>query len=116
MTRRIEYEIIDGKPHLGEWFGSCIILNSPWNDESIQRCQQRLESSSTLTTEGLERRHKNFIVRPPLDSSFFAMNGTISIKYLAWGRAFKVKKLLRKGIKSSKTVWLNGKRRRVYHD
>lgn len=115
-----ERELIDGKPHFGEWFGKSVIyLNhipqSVQEDPTILACKDTLESSIPKTE--LEVRNKNFIIRFP---SYFdhplLINGTVSIKYMLWGRAYKLMSLLKKGVRRYKKVYRNGKRKKVRTD
>lgn len=116
---KYEYEIINGKPHFGQWFGRYIsipndaFVGDPDKNILLKECKEKIEQ--VIIPIDLEVRHKQFIVRPP---SAFCMGfpyGTLAIKFMLWGRAFKVQKLCKKGVKRYKKVHVNGrlKRRRI---
>lgn len=115
---KCEYEIINGKPYFGQWFGRYTsiphdaLVGDLDKNPILQEYKEKMEKINTPF--GLEVRHRQSIVRPP---SGFQMcsYGTLAIKYMLWGRAFKMHKLCKKGVKRYKKVRMNGrlKRRRI---
>lgn len=111
-------ETVDGKPHFGEFFGICALVSGDaffGNEEDnliVSIVKQKLESSAFgKLPEHFEKRHVTFIVRPPCYSDPFHQNGSVAIKLMIWGRAFHVKKLLKKGVKRYKKKRINGRRK-----
>lgn len=114
---------MNGKPHFGIWLGSHIIINSTllptlenWQSDSlIGELTEKLRSSTrSFLYKGLEVRHESIIYRQPYkcDSSL-VVNGTLGRKFLIWGRAFRVMRLLKKGVKRYKKVYRGGRRKLV---
>ena len=112
---KVDAKIVDGKPYFGLWFGYSIIINSPpidgeslAEDKDVQHALLLIKQKQQST--GLEIRSNCIIYRPPYAVDSFIQNRSVSCKYVLWGRAFKVMRLLRKGGRMKKNVWMNGKR------
>ena len=115
-----DYEIINGKPHLGAFFGSSAIVNGDFfvdeleGDSLVSEVKEKLYKNMSYIKskeDTFETRYVQWIIRPPIKYSTLRINGTIAVKFMIWGRAFKVKKLLKKGIKRYRKKWINGKRK-----
>lgn len=120
-----DYEIIQGKPHLGLYFGSAITVNSlnfPFdNEEDPQYAAVKARiimglNEMSYSNPDLQVRHAQWIIRPPIYSGPLCQNGTIGLKWMMWGRAFKVMKFTKKGIKRYKKKLINGRRKWVRID
>lgn len=110
-----EYEIINGKPYGGHWYGSSILINQllskDFEKEPIFiQCIERLKN---IFPKGFELRKENIIYRPPLYCDPFNQVATLGIKALVWGRAYKVMKLTAIGKKSYKKKYVSGRRKKV---
>ncbi len=116
-----DYTIINGKPYFGIWFGKALIVNdlNAWvgNPDENPILQQYIDSLKRWQIGNfcneLEIRKECVVFRPPYISNSLNLNGTIAIKFIIWGRAFKVMKLLKKGIKRYAKKMVNGKRKYV---
>ncbi len=110
MTKLEEYEIREGKPHGGLWLGTYAI------SRHIQKCEdidpvylmtrQNVENWEKSTYPEFEHRHVKLIEKPPLYAEPLNSVTTVGIKFLAWGRAFKI-------LKIKKTGKITYKRRRM---
>jgi hypothetical protein len=115
---REQSEVINGKPHFGIFFGMSYILyhhienNDFMNDPIVLEILKKMEKN----IHDLEMRNKSIIFRPSWGEGFFRCNATLGIKYILWGRAFKVMKFLKKGVKRYKKIIVSGKRKRVRYD
>lgn len=99
-------EVINGKPHFGLFFGLSVILQ----DEVLMKdALDLLKKDRAEKFKGFQIRSDEMIYRTP----FHIFNGSIALKFIAWGRAYKVMKLLSKGNKRSKKVYVSGRRKRV---
>lgn len=113
-----EYELIDGKPYGGNWYGSSFIIRDGLNEDfendpiyniAIHKLRECLPKS-------FEIRNERIIYRPPYYCSEFSplrQNATLAIKALIWGRAFRVLKLKKTGKKSYKKVYVSGRRKKI---
>ncbi len=114
-----EREVVDGKPHVGLWLGQCVIANvfmdeggleaNPIYIKAIEWLKERVMAS---LPDKCEVRNQQIIVRPPHG----AQNGTVAIKYMIWGRAYRVMRLLRKGKKRYAKKIVGGRMKRVRID
>jgi len=118
-----EYEIINGKPHFGEFFGICVMIQTDaffGNEEEnpiLYIAKQKLESLAfDKLPDYFEKRHVTFIVRSPYYSTPLHQNGSVCIKFMLWGRAFHIKKLLKKAVTRYKKKRVNGRRKTVRID
>jgi hypothetical protein len=116
-----EREVRDGKPYFGKFFGSFIAVNFSTFDVIIEQCKEKLflDKEHFIIINDLESRHEEYIFRTPWRNQnsfcdFYPLNqnGTIGFKFLAWGRAFKVMRTLRKGVPRYKKGIFGGKRKR----
>lgn len=96
MTTVHERETIDGKPYFGVWMGQFVTLID--NPISQLQNEPKLEIVKNMLLYGARRavaslgemRHVQWIIRPPLIEGAFDIPGTVAIKYMFWGRAYKV--------------------------
>ena len=107
-SKLLEYQLIDGKPYGGILFGESIIINEEysWIGGMLEKYQSNLMD---LLPKHLEIRHPSFIYRPPLS----CILATLALKYMAWGRAFEVLRLIKKGYKAYKKAYINGRRKKI---
>jgi len=126
-----EYEIIDGKPHLGLWYGQWVASNidldenhKPLEDNPILTTAKSFLMESLANQEkinpGLKARHVEWIIRPPTDPHHLygplALVSTVGLKWMIWGRAYKVMRLTSKKIKRYRKKLINGHRKYVRID
>lgn len=125
IITRNDYEIIDGKPHLGLWFGKYIYLNheAAWIEDLELNPMQEMAKTclynfmNEFTPRDTQNRHVQIIKKPPLSSiNPFYIIGTVGIKFMVWGRAFKVMKLNKKCVKRYTRRRISGRVRRVRID
>lgn len=115
LNRLEEYEIIDGKPFGGHWYGSSHIF-SRFLTEPLPSNPIYIETRKKLRDlfpKDFELRNESIIYRPPYCSSVLNQSCTLGIKFLVWGRAFKLMKLKRVGKKSYKKCFVCGRRKRI---
>lgn len=120
---RTEYQLIDGKPHLGHYFGchNTVISDAFCGDLDKNPITIEVKKSLRFTAErklptDCEIRNDSFILRPPYFSGPIDSYGSIAYKFMIWGRAFKIKKLLKKAIPRYQKKLVNGKRKLVRVD
>ena len=117
---KYEPQTINGKPHFGYFFGTWIYLSYELftDPRAINFAKDRLYAWQRETFPDLEYRHSQFIERFPQGSIHapLSIHGTLGIKFMAWGRAFKIMRLLKKGIKRYKKKLVNGRRKWVRLD
>lgn len=114
---RNDYEIINGKPHLGVYFGSFYKLSRIlyYTDEVLLEkyknniINQLTDWSKRITPKDCEIRYLEIIDKPPLPNYEVYQYGTIAIKFMIWGRAFKVRRLSKKGAVHYKKRRVNGR-------
>jgi hypothetical protein len=125
MNKNNDYEIINGKPHLGIFYGSVIIinetnLNGKFEENPVFKMAKDKLNAHLMhipaSNPDLQTRHPQFIVRPPMGNGLLSLNGSIGLKFMIWGRAFKVMKLVKKGVKRYAKKWRGGKRKFVRVD
>lgn len=118
-----DYEIIDGKPHFGIWFGEYIRMRveQTFDEYFMQYAKDVLNNHrNNITPHDLKNRHEEFILKQP--SSHYGMNNplnnyaTLAIKFMIWGRAFKVMKLNKKNAKRYAKRRISGRQRWVRID
>ena len=117
-TNLEEYEIINGKPHGGILFGRSVIINNEDIPEELDLKDPVMswayESLKDLRIEnGLELRHETIVYRKPYLYGGLYLNASLAYKFMVWGRAFKVQKMIKKGTKRTKKVRRGGKMKRV---
>jgi|KBSMisStaDraftv2_1062788.scaffolds.fasta_scaffold235764_4 hypothetical protein len=99
---KVDREIIDGKPYFGLQFGNYIFLNEMAfegdleTNDWFQLAKRTIEKLPKKALDAGEIRYKEIIVRRPYYSTPLMARGTIGIKYVVWGRAFRVMKILAK--------------------
>ena len=121
---KVDYEIINEKPHFGLWFGKAVVINN--NDAWFGKIEQNPILSFYVDnlknwrmenfTSDIHIKNEQVIFKPPYYSGPIIQNGTIGLKFIAWGRAYKIMKLLKKGIKRYAKKNINGKRKYVRID
>ena len=106
----VEREVVNGKPYGGARAGRCCVINKVEpEDEDVRLALDNLKSLDP----GLEWRQITETVRPPWPGGLFVQCTAVGVKGIVWGRAFKVKRLFKKGARrSTKKVWICGKRKR----
>lgn len=89
-----EYQIIDGKPYGGKWFGHYIlcIKDDVHGYPHKKDCEELLENRFNGLFKEFEMRHKKFIFKENYLSPFESFD-SIALKALVWGRAYKVQRL-----------------------
>lgn len=118
-------QLIEGKPYFGVWMGTSMLLHDSVLDQK-ERFIDMLhvisnESLKTVLTEGCII-NESIIYRPPMHAatmmgySPILQNATIAKKYVLWGRAYKVMRMFKKGVKRYKKFIVNGKRKRIRID
>ena len=108
LNRLDDYQMVDGKPHGSMCFGRYVIImmpiSEPWDkDETIRELMPRLKFSCP---EGLEIRDETIIFRPPFCDWRLSQRSTLGIKCKIWGRAWRVHKLVKKGSRKYKKVYI----------
>lgn len=114
---RNDYEIINGKPYLGVYFFHHFNLdgNLYFSDQSKYEkyknylINELTEWSKRLTPKDCEIRYLEIIDKPPLPIHEVYHFGIIAIKFMIWGRAFKVRRLSKKGAVHYKKRRVNGR-------
>lgn len=111
--RVYERAIVDGKPHFGLYFGSAEFLHR-WSPVIIAQVCDRLFFAHQPLDPLLEKRYPEFIERPPHFPSggALSLSGTVGYKYMLWGRAFRVMRLVAKGVPRFRRGIKGGRRRR----
>ncbi len=120
-----DYQIINGKPHLGVFFGQYLYLSEDafYGDENMNPIQIKAKSvlknySLRFLKKNLQLRHEQYILRLT-DSALFnplSQYGSLAYKYMIWGRAFQVMSLTKKGVKRFEKKLISGKRKYVRVD
>ena len=120
-----EYQIIDGKPHLGLWYGKCVITHFASLEEDRVKDPIIIRAKDILTESRMNQensnpdlmcRHVKWIIRPTDIGDPLSIRGTIGLKWMIWGRAYKVMRLLKKGGRRYKKKLINGHRKYVRID
>lgn len=110
-----DYQIIDGKPHGSVWFGNALCLGfsvtEPWQQDP--QVEMAISHLRYTPNDGLEVRGEQVIFRPPWGAGSLLQRATIAVKVKIFGRAFKVYKLVKKGRRKYKKIYINNKRKRV---
>ncbi len=114
----IDRQLINGKPHFGLIFAQSIIMSKQFlgEDPEIGFMEHPVIAAFVGLSRknpkhtGLERRDEQVVFRP----SWHMCNATLGIKFVLWGRAYKVMKLLSRGKKQITKTYLNGQRRTRY--
>lgn len=111
-----EYEIIDGKPFGGLWFGTYLrsfdILVDDISDPIFSVMKEKIEEYEKNTLKEFQHRNVQFISKFPFYNEPL-LAYTFGVKFLAWGRAFKIFKTLRTGKKQFKKKYICGRRKLV---
>lgn len=116
-ARGEQRETVNGKPHFGLLFGSCAVFHEfvqePWQeDPKIKDMVERLTHLPSLIGE-LEIRNSTIIYRPPYFGDDCNQKATLAHKYMVWGRAFQVMRLIKTGKnKKYRKAWVCGRRKK----
>jgi len=116
--KQIDKRIIDQKPYFGQIFAHSIMMSNQFLGENphVGFMEHPVISSFVEMSrnnpkyKGLERRDEQIVFRP----SWGICNSTLGIKFILWGRAYKVMRLLARGKKKRAKIYLNGKRKTKY--
>lgn len=110
-----QYEIINGKPYFGRWYGICrcapddaFIGNMTENSIHLWHVEKLKEVRKRMCGNDFEIRNETIVSRPPYYSILQRL-GQIGLKFILWGRAFKVARLEKKGVKRYKKKRINGR-------
>lgn len=112
----VDREIINGKPHFGLWFGNYLIC--PHYDAFVEPLDKnpiheiyvdRLNAWRIDRFKDVLHLKIQIITKPPSLASFLNQYGTVAIKFIAWGRAYKVMKLIAKNKPRYKKLRRGGK-------
>lgn len=99
---QVDRQLIDGKPWFGLWFGTYIRMGMDGfvgdleKNPMFQTAKHLLEQVPPKLLHGEEIRYSQIIAKPPHLSNPLITYGTIGIKYVFWGRAFRVMSLIAK--------------------
>jgi hypothetical protein len=116
---KVQRTLIDGKPHFGLFFGRSIsltnLVQTDWMaDPSVIYGLEILRKFPAKDDCSLEIRDEQIIFRPGFSSyDPLSLVSFLSIKFLIWGRAYKIMRLLSKRTKRTKKIWLSGRRKRI---
>ncbi len=97
---KVDAQLIDGKPYFGLWFGSYIRISGDAfvgdleKNPMMQMAKDHLNGLPPKLLNGEEIRYKELIVRPPLYANPLASWGSVAVKYVIWGRAFRVMSII----------------------
>ena len=97
---QVDRQLIDGKPYFGLWFGSYIRLSGDAfvgdleKNPMMQMAKEHCNSLPPKLLHGEEIRYKQIIVRPPLYANPLGSWGSVAVKYVIWGRAFRVMSII----------------------
>jgi hypothetical protein len=106
------YEIIDGKPYIGQWYGKSCILLDTWRP-GHPAFEWNLKRLKFVPLDWpLIIKDDQVIYKPPIGyDGPLSLRATLAYKFMVWGRAYLVKKMLRKRSGHSKRKkWVNNKR------
>jgi hypothetical protein len=110
MSVKEQREEREGKPFFGILFGRSVILGYEPSVTDIEEISQKLLGPCP---EGLERRNTTVIYRPAYHAGGpLILSATLGCKFIMWGRAYKVMRLLRKGKKRHRKMYINGMRKK----
>lgn len=115
-------QLIDGKPYFGVWMGHSIIFYEyvfDMKDKFIDMLHHNsVQVLQNVLPEGCLI-NESIIYGSPMHASTMMgyspimQHATVAKKYLLWGRAYKVMRVLKKGVKRYKKCIVNGKRKRI---
>lgn len=105
-----EYEIIDGKPYGGKWFGHHIlcIKNDVHGYPHKKECEELLDGKFNDKFKEFEVRHKEFVFK---ENYFYPLASfdSVGLKALIWGRAYKIHRLSKTGCRRYKKTRVAGR-------
>lgn len=99
-SHRVDEQLINGKPYFGMWFGSYIRLQGDAfvgdleKNPMMQMAKDHLNGLPPKLLNGEEIRYKELIVRPPYANNPLNCYGSVGVKYVIWGRAFRVMSII----------------------
>jgi hypothetical protein len=110
-----EPQLIEGKPYFGEYFGNYILIQPDIYEIQKEWVENQCKHSllnwvKDTFDQALERRNETWIIRQPDFTNILRPYASVGLKLLIWGRAFKIMKLMKKGVKRYKKVYQNGRR------
>lgn len=113
---KVELELINEKPHFGLWMGRSVILNRDVDSVNLE-CPVVKMALGMLKEHpygnDIQIRHEEVIFRPSYLCNDLKLNATLGVKFVIWGRAYRVMSLLSKKTKRTKKSYVCGRRRRV---
>ncbi len=109
MNEVQQREKINGKPHFGIYFYRSIIFN----EERMTREEATAILEKNMQFQELQIRNKELIYRPTYVECLLHQNAAMAIKFILWGRAYKIMKLLRKNKKKYVKKYISGRRKLV---
>lgn len=120
MTNKLqEREMINGKPYGGLWFGKSIssyyIQAEDERDPLYSKCRKILEFWEKEFLPEFEHRHKKIIFKPSFCAEIYSRS-SLGIKFMAWGRAYKILRKVCVRIKRYKKVRRAGRLKLVRID
>lgn len=113
--KKYEYEKIDGKPYFGIYQGKALSFNENYFEEvGLEGIKKMMEKSiEYLKEKGFKIRHAQWICNEPNNFDPLIQNTTVALKFLTWGRAFKICKFFKIGKKVYKKKRVSGRLKRV---
>ncbi len=120
---KVDPQLIDGKPYFGLWFGSYFYINGdafvgdPEQNPIYQMAYGQCNSLPNRLLRGEEIRYKQIIVKPPVSyNPLMSGYGTMGVKYVIWGRAFRIMARIAKGKPRYKKLRRGGKLKWVKYE
>lgn len=89
------YEVINGKPHFGFWFGKWVAIEDTGAKDYKENpyAMNFLEHFEKENIWDFEKRNIQVIFKPAIGFGWLNQVATIGVKFILWGRAYKVMKL-----------------------
>ena len=118
---KVDPELINGKPYFGFRFSSyCTIIGylGPKEEDPVYcMAKEKVETYiKNLDNFNLGVRHIEMFEQLPYYTDPLAYIGYMGVSYVLWGRAFKVMRLQKKGIRRYQKKRIGGRLRRVRID
>lgn len=113
--QKYEYEKIDDKPYFGIYQGKVLSFPENYLEEvGLENIKKRMEECIEYSKDkGFEIRHTQWIHREPMSYDFLVQPHTLALKFLTWGRAFKIYKFFKTGKKVYKKKRVSGRFKKV---
>lgn len=100
---KYDYEIINGKPHFGVWFGYYMPLPKEVWEGVVEQNPIYLEYKDNLKNylehfpcdDELEKRHIHYVIHASnvYENYPICIFGVVCVKFLLWGRAYKIMRI-----------------------